>query len=423
MSVKIRLLIAISIVFIMQNPAISGPITTVPWNGHPGAVSFTFDDGLASHVNNVFPNLTSRNIAATFFVYHGNSYSANRSVWITAAQNGQEVTNHTASHPNLPDFDSTRIETEVTGWATTLRAASSYFPSLTIAYPNCAENALVDRITDRQHFIARKCDWPGIVALHAQPASWMKMPALPISDNATITEAHTRIDQAARDTSWLITLNHGISGDWLSIPTDSLNHLFDHAITKNLWISTFEKVGAYFRSSFTMNAVTPVSTTNGWDVSWTLPHPKLPASIPLRIKLDQTYFARPITVYQGGVKIASQADGSYSIDFAKLNLTIFRGDVTAAFQNGLFNRSARLPIISSTGNSLKVSSLQAGRYHVSIFSPNGTRIQSREIRIGDEESASLFPLGIPQSVGPYVVTIQDKSAVIISSAILPGSMK
>ncbi len=33
--------------------AYAGPITTVPWNGYPGAVSFTFDDCEISQLNNL----------------------------------------------------------------------------------------------------------------------------------------------------------------------------------------------------------------------------------------------------------------------------------------------------------------------------------------------------------------------------------
>ena len=46
----------------------AGPVTTVPWDGHKGAVTFTFDDGCPTHLTNVIPALVKRGIPGTFFV-------------------------------------------------------------------------------------------------------------------------------------------------------------------------------------------------------------------------------------------------------------------------------------------------------------------------------------------------------------------
>ena len=48
--------------------SMAAPIKTVPWNGHIGAVSFTFDDALETQVLNLKPLLDAMpDVHVTFF--------------------------------------------------------------------------------------------------------------------------------------------------------------------------------------------------------------------------------------------------------------------------------------------------------------------------------------------------------------------
>ena len=40
----------------------------MPWNGHTGAVSFTYDDARPSQIPNLLPQLDALDIKATFFI-------------------------------------------------------------------------------------------------------------------------------------------------------------------------------------------------------------------------------------------------------------------------------------------------------------------------------------------------------------------
>ena len=62
---KISLGAAVSLAAIA---AFAGPITTVPWNGHPGAATFTFDDGLHSQTTNLTFLDNMPDVSVTFFV-------------------------------------------------------------------------------------------------------------------------------------------------------------------------------------------------------------------------------------------------------------------------------------------------------------------------------------------------------------------
>jgi hypothetical protein len=106
------------------------------------------------------------------------------------------------------------------------------------------------------------------------------------------------------------------------------------AIANGLWIDTYSTVGAYYRAHFAMDAATATATADGWAMAWTSPHPKMPKSVPLRVKLAAETFGSSFTVQQGGVTLAPESDGSYVIDFMKLSLTVLKK--TTGVKSGAF---------------------------------------------------------------------------------------
>ena len=80
----------------------AGPITTVPWNGHPGAATFTFDDGLHSQTNNLTFLDNMPDVTMTFFVCTNTmGFGSNTQPHLNYAKKGHEIGNHTATHKNL----------------------------------------------------------------------------------------------------------------------------------------------------------------------------------------------------------------------------------------------------------------------------------------------------------------------------------
>ena len=49
----------LALTFGLAGYTMATPIKTIPWNGHVGAVSFTFDDALENQVKNLKPILTA----------------------------------------------------------------------------------------------------------------------------------------------------------------------------------------------------------------------------------------------------------------------------------------------------------------------------------------------------------------------------
>ena len=85
---------SIAVISLMGAAAYAGPITTVPWDGHPGAVSFTFDDCEISQLNNLGEYFEkNQDIKVTFFLTGGMN-AGNQSKYFPMAEKGHEIGNH-----------------------------------------------------------------------------------------------------------------------------------------------------------------------------------------------------------------------------------------------------------------------------------------------------------------------------------------
>jgi peptidoglycan/xylan/chitin deacetylase (PgdA/CDA1 family) len=349
----------------------AAPVKTVPWNGKAGAVSFTFDDNCASQVTNVLPSLKKRGITGTFFVTGG--FSGALSTWKQAAMDGNELGNHTVSHPNLTTLsDSASIAKEIIDQAIALRAVDPSVEAVTLAYPNCATNALIDRITDRENIIARTCGGSAQFAWTSKPSNWMRATSFIVSDDASAEAALTSIDAAATSGSWLVTLNHGVGGDWLAITAAQADSMFDRAIARKTWIAPYQTVAAYWRASQVMDTVTAKATATGWSMSWVSPHPKMPRKVALRIRLDSAVFGTSVTVTQNGTAIAREADGSHVIDFMQKTLAITK--VGSIGIGTMPKEGARSVRTWRDGNRLRIEGLPEGRWSWSLKNLSGRTV-------------------------------------------------
>ncbi|NBV22699.1 MAG: hypothetical protein EBS05_12385 [Proteobacteria bacterium] len=80
-------------------------------DGALGAVSLTYDDGLANHLELVAPELEHAGLRGTFYAHGMSGLLARREAWHALVARGHELGNHTLFHPCrsnpniLPDFD------------------------------------------------------------------------------------------------------------------------------------------------------------------------------------------------------------------------------------------------------------------------------------------------------------------------------
>ena len=84
----------------MSSPAPAGPgkLTVVDWDGHRGAVSFSFDDAQPSHIAH-YAELQATGAPMTFYINQGNqALPGFDETWTRAVKDGHELGDHTAHH-------------------------------------------------------------------------------------------------------------------------------------------------------------------------------------------------------------------------------------------------------------------------------------------------------------------------------------
>jgi hypothetical protein len=347
----------------------AAPVTTVPWNGYPGAVSLTYDDARNTQLPNLIPQLDQLGVKATFFITNMYSFPGSKSKWTDVAKNGHELGNHTSDH-NPPNTSN------VSTMASTLRGMDPSVDAVTFAYPNCSVTGTA--AVEAESFMGRGCadtkyDWG------SQPSNWMNIQGQ-ILGSSSVGNGVAAIN-AAKSNKWVITIVHdvGPNPDQYSLTVADNKKLLDAATSNKLWIAPYGTVGAYYKAHFTMDKVTPTKNGSNWDMKWTSPHAKMPKVVKLRIKLDAGTFGSDITVKQGGTAIAAESDGSYVIDFMKLAMTV------EPKSTGVQAR-ASLPGIrtSRTENGIKVSGLD----------------RTMEASVVDVRGASLFRGAIADGIIP-----------------------
>lgn len=371
----------------------AGPITTVPWNGYTGAVSFTYDDARPSQIPTLIPQLDALGIKATFFITNMYDFPSKKNDWIKAAKNGHELANHTSDHktPNT---------TNVQSMAQTLRALDPIVDAVTFAYPNCTVTGT--NAVSAESFMGRGCGGTAY-SWNSEPTDWMNIQGLIVtSTNANdkttdnISTAINSLNSAKSGNTWVSTVVHGVdASDGYSITAANNKKLLDQAVANKVWIGTYQEVGAYYRAHFTMDKVTASSGNGPWNLKWTSPHAKMPKSVKLKVKLDAATFGSEITVSQSGTEIPKNTDGSYTIDFMKLAMDVKKGT------SGVANRAINLEGVKfrREANGLAISGAPQAR--ISVWTLSGTQVGWTQM---DAHGAGRLALGNAAS-GSLVVRV------------------
>lgn len=306
----------------------AGPIKTVPWNGHKGAVSFTFDDGLASHVGTLKAMLsTMPDIKVTLFIsYTSAHFQMFPFDFFDMAHNGHEIGSHSRNHlylldyENKPDF----LQTEIVNFADELETLDSSLKITTFASPFCLTSDIVRQYIKKRFFLNRDCvehgrnDWN-------IPAQWFSMPSM-IWDSELLSQKDIELvlDSAVMDNGWQVMLFHDINDDSnsMSIAPETLNHIFAYAQKNQMWISTFSTIGAYYRAHFVLDSAKAKPTEGGYYVSWKLPSEHLPESVKVRVRVNSDSIKGTAVVEQKGNVIFPEPDGSFVIEFCSRELNV-----------------------------------------------------------------------------------------------------
>jgi peptidoglycan/xylan/chitin deacetylase (PgdA/CDA1 family) len=233
-------------------------------DGKRVAVSFSFDDARASQVDTGIPLLDKYGVKATFFVNPPN-LKKRLDGWKKAAASGQEIGNHTNSHPctvNYPfssknaleDYSIARIDEEMDGATRDIEQLLGVKP-VTFAYP-CGQK-FVGRGTGVKSYVPEvarrflagrgwldegsndpvRCDLAQLVAI--------------MSDGLTFEEMKDQASTAAAQGGWLVFAGHEIgNGGRQTTRAADLEQFIRYASdpANGIWLNTVRAVAEYVQA-------------------------------------------------------------------------------------------------------------------------------------------------------------------------------
>lgn len=250
-----------------------GGLKVLDWAGFKAAITYTFDDSIASQVAN-YPLLQATGVHMTFFLVGASDQ--NSPIWAQAAKDGHELGNHTEHHCHAngtgcgwgsyagsleAEYDLCTAHIEQTyGVSNVSTTASPYgdmgYDALAKTRFFLNRGVLGGQIAPNDNTDPYNLLVHGVVA--GESAS---------SFNSVIDAAHTA-------GNWQIFLFHSLGGDGGYAPvsvTDVLESIHHAQSMGDLWIDSMVNVGAYWAGQKAVTHATYTKSGKDTVVRWTLP--------------------------------------------------------------------------------------------------------------------------------------------------------
>jgi len=294
----------------------AGGLKVLDWAGFSAAVTYTFDDSLASQLAN-YAQLHATGVRMTFFQVSNTGYN---SQWQQVVDDGNELGNHTAHHCRstgsacgfgtwsgsiASEYDAChRFLEQSYGVSNVWDTASPYGDT---GYYDAAE-AL---------FFLNRGVSPGQIAPgDATDAYNLPVYGAAAGDAAALFDA--RIDAARSTHRWQIFLFHSLGGDGGYAPVSPAGVISNINYAKSLgdlWIDDLVNIGAYWAGQKAI--ANGISTHSGSDivVTWTLPA-HYPPGRHVRVTVTGG------SIKQGGVVLPWNSAGYYEVALDQGSLTI-----------------------------------------------------------------------------------------------------
>jgi peptidoglycan/xylan/chitin deacetylase (PgdA/CDA1 family) len=250
-----------------------GNLKVLNWAGFHAAATYTFDDSIASQIDN-YPKLQATGVHMTFFLVGASD--GNSPVWAQAAKDGHELGNHTEHHCRANGTGCAwggyggSLEAEYDLCTDHIKAAYGVSNVWTTASPY--GDMGFDSVAKTRFFLNRGVMGGQIAANDQSDAA--NLPTYTASAGQTASTFNSYIDAARAAGNWQVLLFHSLGGDGGYAPVKvedviaSINH------TKSLgdvWIDTFVNIGAYWAGQKAVTNATIEQTGNTIHLKWALP--------------------------------------------------------------------------------------------------------------------------------------------------------
>lgn len=201
------------------------------YNENRAAISLTFDDGLASQVENALPLLKQHSIQSTFFLIKNSPFGAfDKEAWAQAILDGHEIGSHSANH---------RKATELFGWEAMREATESMewikseldYQATSFCYPfTDAPQDLRQAVINAGYKQARggRQARKVLTVVKDDGFDLYNVPALHVNSALfNHGEIEAWIDATLERGAWLTMMFHGIGkeSDWDNVTNDRFDYL------------------------------------------------------------------------------------------------------------------------------------------------------------------------------------------------------
>ena len=294
----------------------------LPWDGHQAALSLTFDDSRAVHLDVAVPELNKRHLRATFFLIV--SKTTRLDDWRRVQAQGHEIGNHSVSHEPVSDLTKAGEELQVED---AKKFLDSNFKSdiLTFAYPYTEVSPGLLYWVKRYDFAARGGRGDGsqvYIKSEIQP-DWYQLPSQPSYTKYDLATYQGWVDKDVALKAWTILQIHGIgdaSTGFEPIPSNTFTQFLDYvkaAENQGLWVAPFGEVAAYFRAQKILEAAQPQVIEGGKRFNWQVPTP-FPHGVVLKVTVENSHSH----LYQAGHELHRGKDGAYTVAFDARELIV-----------------------------------------------------------------------------------------------------
>ena len=247
------------------------------WDGDKkAAVVLTFDDWSPGQYPIVVPELKEREMAATFFPMLSSIASWNHP-WpdvIETVSYGNEIGNHTKSHPDLTKQTAGQLSTEIKGAKKTIDENLTTQSVISFDYPYGAYNdAIIDSVKNCGHIAARGVNSPTNYTYNfaVTDKDYYELRTFGM-DNTTTTKAFfQQISKVINGEGLLIYMYHSVddangtySDNWYAkVVQDSLQKQLDTllSVKNKVWITTLGQAIKYHREA----RCSTINEVSAWD--------------------------------------------------------------------------------------------------------------------------------------------------------------
>ncbi len=257
-------------------------LKVAPWNGHLAALSMTFDDGDPSHLDVAVPELEKRKMKATFFLIA--NQIVRKDEWRKLPSLGHEIGNHSLDHKHVNEFKEGDEKSQVLGARNVLQKEFGV-PLLTFAYPFTETSPTLTEWVGKTHLLGRGGYGNYVMKPDLEP-DWLNIPARVTMTDLDLPAYQQWIDEDLAQGAWTVLMIHGLEGTtsgWQPITRKNFTGILDYLQSKDIWVETFLRVGAYFRAQKIFEKAVP--TDSGVKRTWSWKVPDIfPGDVVLKVR-------------------------------------------------------------------------------------------------------------------------------------------